>query len=430
MNDVVINLHPVGATGCDSAPVLRERGQREVFCGLTGIIWLHRKIQDAFFLIVGSRTCAHLMQSAAGVMIFAEPRFATAIIDERDLAGLADANDELDRVVNQLLTRRPDIKLLFLVGSCPSEVIKLDLSRAAQRLSVTHSPSVRVLNYSGSGIETTFTQGEDACLASLVPALPPSAADSATQLMVVGTLADVVEDQFARLFHDLGLRDVVFFPPRRSTALPRVGPNTRFLLAQPFLADTAKALQERGAKRLPAPFPLGSEGTTRWLLAAADAFDVDLSTFERVTGPGRERANKALARHKPLLAGKRLFFFPDSQLELPLARFLSRELSMQLVEVGTPYLHREHLADELALLPRATALSEGQDVDRQLDRCIEARPDITVCGLGLANPLEAQGLTTKWSIELVFTPIQGYEQAGDLAELFARPLVRRLKLMA
>jgi hypothetical protein len=60
--------------------VLRERGQREVFCGLTGIVWLHRKMQDAFFLVVGSRTCAHLLQSAAGVMIFAEPRFATAII--------------------------------------------------------------------------------------------------------------------------------------------------------------------------------------------------------------------------------------------------------------------------------------------------------------------------------------------------------------
>ena len=69
-------------------------------------------------------------------MIFAEPRFGTAIIDERDLAGLADANEELDRVVQQLLARRPDIKLLFLVGSCPSEVIKLDLSRAAERLSI------------------------------------------------------------------------------------------------------------------------------------------------------------------------------------------------------------------------------------------------------------------------------------------------------
>ena len=87
------------APGCETAPVLRERGQREVFCGLTSIVWLHRKIQDAFFLVVGSRTCAHLIQSAAGVMIFAEPRFATAILDERDLAGIADIDDELDRVV-------------------------------------------------------------------------------------------------------------------------------------------------------------------------------------------------------------------------------------------------------------------------------------------------------------------------------------------
>ena len=74
-------------------------------------------------------------------------------------------------------------------------------------------------------------------------------------------------------------------------------------------------------------------------------------------------------------------------------------------------------------------MSEGGDVDSQLDRCRAARPDLVVCGLGLANPLEAEGFTTKWSIELVFTPIQGYDQAGDLAELFARPLVRRTRLM-
>ena len=51
-----------------------------------------------------------------------------------------------------------------------------------------------------------------------------------------------------------------------------------------------------------------------------------------------------------------------------------------------------------------------------------------MCGLGLANPLEADGLRTKWSIELVFTPIQGFEQAADLAELFARPLIRSARL--
>ncbi|MCK7500876.1 MAG: hypothetical protein MZW92_69880 [Comamonadaceae bacterium] len=58
--NAVIPLHAAAQHGCGDAPVLRERGQREVFCGLTGIVWLHRKIQDAFFLVVGSRTCAHL----------------------------------------------------------------------------------------------------------------------------------------------------------------------------------------------------------------------------------------------------------------------------------------------------------------------------------------------------------------------------------
>ncbi len=410
-------------------PVLKERGQREVFCGLTGIVWLHRKIQDAFFLVVGSRTCAHLLQSAAGVMIFGEPRFATAILEDKDLAGLADANEEIDRVVARLLARRPDIKMLFLVGSCPSEVIKLDLTRAAARLDQQHD-AVRVLAYSGSGIETTFTQGEDTCLSALARELPfanDAADQTEDELLVVGALPDVVEDQFQRSFDALGI-PARFFPPRRAQALPRVGPRTKFLLAQPFLSETAATLEDMGLTRLAAPFPLGIEGTRGWLGAAAEAFGVPEATLAEHVAPAERRAQVALGRMRERLEGKRVFFFPDSQLEVPIARFLSREVGCELVEVGTPYLHREHMAEELALLPQGTALSEGQDVERQLDRCEEAAPDIVVCGLGLANPLEAKGMTTKWSIELVFTPVHGYEQAGDLAELFARPLVRRGRL--
>jgi light-independent protochlorophyllide reductase subunit N len=418
-------IAPQVKSGCAEAPVLRQRGQREVFCGLTGIVWLHRRIQDAFFLVVGSRTCAHLIQSAAGVMIFAEPRFATAIIEERDLAGIADANDELDRVVTRLLDRRPDIKMLFLVGSCPSEVIKLDLSRAALRLGRRFSPAVRVLSYSGSGIETTFTEGEDACLASLVPELPAS---DAPGLMVVGTVADVVEDQFRRLFAELGVKNVSFLPPRKASDLPAIGTGTQYILAQPFLAGTAVALQARGANRIAAPFPLGAEGSFLWFQAAARAFGIADSVIEKVLAAPLARARQAVGNYKATLGGKRIFFFPDSQLEIPLARFLSREIGMELTEVGTPFLHREHLAEELDLLPAGTFLSEGQDVELQLDRCRETAPDMVVCGLGLANPLEAEGITTKWSIELVFTPVQGFEQAGDLAELFARPLRRRAVL--
>ncbi|MEO1542794.1 MAG: ferredoxin:protochlorophyllide reductase (ATP-dependent) subunit N [Pseudomonadota bacterium] len=417
------------SAGCTTQPqeVLRQRGQHEVFCGLTGIVWLHRKIQDAFFLVVGSRTCAHLIQSAAGVMIFAEPRFATAILEERDLAGMADMNDELDSVVGRLLARRPDIKMLFLVGSCPSEVIKLDLGRAAQRLSQRFMPNVRILNYSGSGIETTFTQGEDTCLASLVPEMANDTSHEKS-LLVVGALPDIVEDQFARLFAELGIEKVKFLPPRSSRDLPSVGKNTRVLLAQPFLNDTARALEDRGAVRLSSPFPFGADGTTAWFTAAAHEFGVDPMRLRTVLAPGRERAHRALQHHRAKLEGKKIFFFPDSQLEIPLARFLSNELGMELTEVGTPYLHKQHHGPDLELLPAGTLVSEGQDVERQLDRCRAAKPDIIVCGLGLANPLEADGLTTKWSIELVFTPVHGFEQAGDLAELFARPLDRRNRL--
>ena len=401
--------------------------QHAVFCGLTGIVWLHRKIDDAFFLVVGSRTCAHLVQSAAGVMIFAEPRFATAILGERDLAGMADANEELDRVVDRLLDRRGDIKLLFLVGSCPSEVIKLDLSRAALRLSAKHAGRARVLNYSGSGIETTFTQGEDACLAAIVAELPAAPADAAPALLVVGALADIVEDQFARLFAQIGIRRVRFLPERRAALETPVGPNTLVLLAQPFLGNTALALEARGCRLIEAPFPLGVEGTTLWLKTAAAAMGIAGQAVDSAIELPRARAERALARHRPALAGKSVMFFPDSQLEPVLARFLNRELGMRPIEVATPYLNRRLLSKELALLGDVPVV-EAPDVDAQLDRTRAERPDVTVCGLGLANPLEAAGLTTKWSIELVFSPIHGFEQAGDLAELFARPLERRMRL--
>ena len=419
------HVPPPPQGGCRSAPVLKERGQREVFCGLTGIIWLHRKMQDAFFLVVGSRTCAHLLQSAAGVMIFAEPRFGTAILEETDLAGMADAHAELDREVARLLSRRPDSRQLFLVGSCPSEVIKLDLAKAAERLTQEHAPHVRVLNYSGSGIETTFTEGEDACLAAMVPVLPRT---EARELLVAGALPDVVEDQMMGLLADLGIGPVRLLPARRVDEETAIGPNTVFALAQPFLGETHAALTRAGARHIPAPFPFGEEGTTAWLSAIAAEFGVSKERFEEVTAAPRVRARKAVAAAAETLSGKSAFFFPDSQMEISLARFLTRECGMTATEVAQPYIRDALHGPELDLLPAGPRIAEGQDVDRQLDRALADRPDLTICGLGLANPLEAEGLTTKWAIELVFTPVHFYEQAGDLAALFARPLRRKERL--
>jgi len=62
-------------------------------------------------------------------------------------------------------------------------VIKLDLGNAARAARAEHcrsrtSEGVRILAYSGSGIETTFTEGEDACLTALVPEMPAGSCDA------------------------------------------------------------------------------------------------------------------------------------------------------------------------------------------------------------------------------------------------------------
>jgi len=103
---------------------------------------------------------------------------------------------------------------------------------------------------------------------------------------------------------------------------------------------------------------------------------------------------------------------------------LHNECEMDLIEVGTPYLNKELMKEEINLLPDNTKIVEGQHVEKQLDRVRESNPDLVVCGMGLANPLEAEGISTKWSIEMVFSPIHGIDQAADLAGLFSKPLKR------
>jgi len=92
--------------------------------------------------------------------------------------------------------------------------------------------------------------------------------------------------------------------------MPSVGPGTEFLLAQPFLADTARELEALGAKHLPAPFPLGAMGTSAWLEQAAKAFGVSDKTFEATIESPKKRALQALSKHRLALNGKRYFSSP------------------------------------------------------------------------------------------------------------------------
>ena len=294
--------------------------------------------------MVGSRTCAHLIQSAAGVMIFAEPRFATAIMEEKDLAGLTDANDELDRIVAQLLARRPDIQLLFLVGSCPSEVIKLDLSRAALRLSQKFSPAVRILNYSGSGIETTFTQGEDACLASLVPQLPPTPDErglTAHRRRAGGRRRGPVHPAVRRV----GDRPCAVSAAAQGGSACRRSGRTRDFS---WLSRSSLTRRVRWKIAAPRDSPRRSRSASRARRHGCVQPPMRSASrprrSKRSTRRHRTRAERAVARAIAInLSGRSIFLFPIPSSKSHWRASCRANSSMQLVEVGTPYLHREHL---------------------------------------------------------------------------------------
>ena len=337
-------------------------------------------------------------------------------------------------MVAQLLERRPDIKLLFLVGSCPSEVIKLDLSRAAARLSQTYSPAVRILNYSGSGIETTFTQGEDACLASLVPSLPREPPARRASLLVVGALADVVEDQFRRLLRRAR---------HRAGPLPAAAPRRRPAAGRPeHLVPAGPALPGRdragagGARRRPPRRPLPARRRGHHALAARPRptpGGVDPARFRSSHRPRpRAGASARLRAAVPTLAGKRDLLLPrlaSSRCRWPASwrassgwswsRSARPTCTASIWRPGTGAAAARHGAERgPGRRPAARPLPRRPARPRRL----RPRPRQPAGGRGHRPP---SGRSSS-----LFTPIQGYEQAADLAELFTRPLERRTRLVA
>ena len=63
-----------------------ETGNYHTFCPISCVAWLYQKIEDSFFLVVGTKTCGYFLQNALGVMIFAEPRYAMAELEEGDIS--------------------------------------------------------------------------------------------------------------------------------------------------------------------------------------------------------------------------------------------------------------------------------------------------------------------------------------------------------
>lgn len=397
-----------------SVNIARENGAYHSFCGLTCVGWLYQKIKDSFFLILGTHTCAHLLQNALGVMIFARPRFGVALIEEADLSK---QQPELHALIDEIRAdHQPSV--IFLLSSCTPEVMKVEFEGLANSLS---SPDLPVLFVPASGLDYTFSQAEDSVLQALIPFCPP-APDDDRRIVFLGSVNDAIADDFALEAARLDLPVAGFLPANHFAELPPIGRGTVLAPLQPYLAKVANRLaRERGATVLHSLFPFGPDGTRAFWedLAAAFGKKADLRDREAA-------AWDRIAPHVDLLRGKRVFFTADNLMELPLARFL-RAAGCEIVECSSTYINRRFHGRELQALDGVPVV-EQPNFDRQLRDIVELKPDLIISNLATTNPLVGQGVVAKWSTEFAFMPIHGWAGVSTLAGMFTKSLKRHARL--
>ena len=106
---------------------------------------------------------------------------------------------------------------------------------------------------------------------------------------------------------------------------------------------------------------------------------------------------------------------------------------MVVYEIGIPYLDKRYQGSELAFLEKTChemgtflpVIVEKPDNYNQLNRIKDLHPDLVITGMAHANPLEARGINTKWSVEFTFSQIHGFTNARNILELICKPLQRQ-----
>jgi light-independent protochlorophyllide reductase subunit N len=437
-----------------------ETGNYHTFCPISCVAWLYQKIEDSFFLVIGTKTCGYFLQNAMGVMIFAEPRYAMAELEEGDISAQLNDYNELKRLCEQIKRdRNPSV--IVWIGTCTTEIIKMDLEGIAPKLEAEIGIPIVVAR--ANGLDYAFTQGEDTVLASMANRCPKEAevkqeADKQERnaiqkllnfgkkqpeieeseykqhppLVLFGSLPDPVVTNLTLELKKQGVKIDGWLPAKRYTELPVIDEGYYVAGVNPFLSRTATTLmRRRKCKLISAPFPIGPDGTRAWIEKICSVFGIEPQGLAEREAQIWENNQDYI----DLIKGKSVFFMGDNLLEISLARFLIR-CGMTVPEIGIPYMDKRYQKAELDFLAQTCAemgvpvptIVEKPDNYNQLQRIKEIQPDLVITGMAHANPLEARGISTKWSVEFTFAQIHGFTNARDILELVTRPLRRNNNL--
>ncbi|MDB9515664.1 ferredoxin:protochlorophyllide reductase (ATP-dependent) subunit N [Roseofilum reptotaenium CS-1145] len=437
-----------------------ETGNYHTFCPISCVAWLYQKIEDSFFLVIGTKTCGYFLQNAMGVMIFAEPRYAMAELEEGDISAKLNDYEELKRLCEQIKRdRNPSV--IVWIGTCTTEIIKMDLEGLAPKLEAEIGIPIVVAR--ANGLDYAFTQGEDTVLAAMAARCPKTVEQpeekeerNAIQrlltfgkkkeevaqeeseyvnhppLVLFGSVPDPIVTQLTLELKRHGIKVSGWLPAKRYTELPVLEEGYYVSGVNPFLSRTATTLmRRRKCKLIGAPFPIGPDGTRAWIEKICSVFNIE----PKGLAEREQQIWESVEDYLQLVRGKSVFFMGDNLLEISQARFLIR-CGMIVHEIGIPYMDKRYQGAELALLEKTCQemgaplpnIVEKPDNYNQIQRIYDLQPDLVITGMAHANPMEARGINTKWSVEFTFAQIHGFTNTRDILELVTRPLRRNNNL--
>jgi light-independent protochlorophyllide reductase subunit N len=358
-----------------------------------------------------------------------------AELEESDISAQLNDYKELKRLCLQIKEQR-NPSVIVWIGTCTTEIIKMDLEGIAPK--IESELNIPIVVARANGLDYAFTQGEDTVLAAMVQRCPGNQTDISkykathSPLVLFGSIPSSIAKQLTFELNQNGIEVSGWLPGDRYDELPVLNSDVYVCGINPFLSKTATTLmRRRKCQLINAPFPIGPDGTRAWIEEIAKSLNIKPKTVH-------ERENEtweSIEDYISLIRGKSVFFMGDNLLEISLARFLIR-CGMIVYEIGIPYMDRRYQKSELDLLYNTCIemnvplpkIVEKPDNYKQIQRIKELQPDLVITGMAHANPLEARGINTKWSVEFTFAQIHGFQNARDILELVTRPLRRNKAL--
>ncbi|MGD9200093.1 MAG: ferredoxin:protochlorophyllide reductase (ATP-dependent) subunit N [Chitinispirillia bacterium] len=392
-----------------------ENGDYFTFCPLGSIGWLSKRIPDSFYLVIGSLNCAYFLQSHNGFRMFEDMRFACAVFEESDINSTVSAASVKPFVEEIFAKNNP--KLIFLMGSCICEILKIDMKKISQELSSQFN--IPVIDIKISGFDSVWTQGEDAVLSGLIDLCPKDTETDKKKVLFLGSSSTEETDQLREEVENLGIPVEGFLPSYDLDNLPVVNHNTVIVPLQPFITNTLEKIKRtRKSSIITSQFPFGPDGSRNFFETIAGFFNLshrNLSLQESMTW-------ESLETEREIIRNKKIFFIGDNMLEIPLARFL-HNAGARIVEVGVPYIHSIYNSRDLEILQKENIpVFEAPDNFKQLKRIQTIVPDLIISPLSLSYPLEKLGFKTIWSIKFILPDIRGFSNAWRLFNIFTTPL--------